>query len=882
MKRRILALIVTMATMLSALGMTAFAAGETMPVAPSSASYYGSTPTYAPASADGTAMVLSWRNPETQPQKVSLYNITDASAPTLIADNYSIDADTPVVTTVNELTNGTKYLFKVQFDFADGTQTSMVMGGTSKAYKSGEEAVGNSPQWKLKSPSAVALNTMIMYHDPEVKNSGNASLYIANNTDSFQDFVLDMFTNFAVPADGSVKLTMKVKANGYVTRNENIAQFLQRGEQYKMSIQNQDVNGSPIEFDWQNIEINVGGTNTMSMLYLNLPQMTAKDLWLTDLKLMPYDSNGIEDVTKPIHIYNFDNYTPAPDVTEANVQSNDGGKSISYTIPENTRSVLVYRKVGDKLMYYANVSDLDNFPIDALQSEGENEFVIKALSDKFALSTGVTVQATPVPPKEKDYYGYAPTFAPTAEADGKAQMVLSWRNPVVQPTKVSLYDITDPKNPVKKGDDFLTAANSGVRTTLSGLTKNQRYVYKVVFDFENHASTSLFIGGSATGDVGDNSAPRISGTNWQTLRKANKQYGLIENIDTTVAHSGKASFHISNNSEDFQERVLRLPFVFLNPMPSTSEGTKFKCTMWVKGDQYVTRRTDGHFGAIGSVPSVQTINNQSVGGAPIDFDWKEITMEATVGAGWNAGATFINCYLPSSSAKDIWVDDIRLVEVNADGTEKEWDVEGFEDSVAPGNVTEASVASVGDASATISYNVPDGIETVFVYQKIDGELVQRANIAGSGSIELDALINDQENEIIIKTLSGSNDGKYAVSEGVTLTAAPEKPKYRTGEFKLYSGTEETEKPAAGAMTVKLDVENIAMGNDFTPCLIVAVYDGDRMVDCVVADKTVVAEGAKATLSADITVQSGIQNCRLKAFLWKNFDTMGILRDCKEF
>lgn len=681
-------------------------------------------------------------------------------------------------------------------------------------------------------------------------------------------------------------LTKGITNNNASNRNNNMWRF--HNKDIDASVENQAVDGEPIDFDWTTISTGViDGAAAATMTFINLPQMTAKDLWISTYCVYEVGANGAETLLQRGDLAGAKS-SSAGEVSDVQVTTADGvPASLSYTIPSadpsaGVQSVFVYKKIGERLVPYANVSDISELPIDALQADSENEFVIKTLSGTRMLSDGASVKATPIPPAESDYYGYAPTFAPTAEADGKAQMVLSWRNPVVQPTKVSLYDITDPKNPVKKGDDFSTVANSGVRTTLSGLTKNQRYVYKVVFDFENHDSTSLFIGGSATGDVGDNSAPRISGTNWQTLRKANKQYGLIENIDTTVAHSGNASFHISNNSEDYQERVLRLPFVFLDPMPSTSEGTKFKCIMWVKGNQYVTRRTDGHFGAIGSVPSVQTINNQSVGGAPIDFDWKEITMEATVGSGWNAGATFVNCYLPSSSAKDIWVDDIRLVEVNADGTEKVWDVEGFEDSVAPGNVTEASVASVGDASATISYNVPDGIETVFVYQKIDGELVQRANIAGSGSIELDALINDQENEIIIKTLSGSNDGKYAVSEGVTLTAAPEKPKYRTGEFKLYSGTEETEKPAAGAMTVTLDVENIAMGNSFTPCFIVAVYDGDRMVDCVVADKTVVAEGAKATLSADITVQSGIQNCRLKAFLWKNFDTMGILRDCKEF
>ena len=882
MKKRILALIVTMATLFSALGMTTFAAGEAV----AETDYYGCNPTYSAASADGTSMTVGWRNPVAAPSKVSLYNVT-AGTETEITGDCSTAADTPVLKTVEGLTAGTQYLFQVKFDFTDHASTSMFVGGTAGTFvnvnknvnsnKATEFALGDG--FTVTGGNISTAMTMTVNYDNEVSYNGKPTLHISNNASEKQDIYMQIFNSY-VGTGKKFRAEISVKANQYVTRNNDMWKF--QGKNITSAVSNQAVNGVPINFDWTTITTGViDGTAAAEMVFINLPQMTAKDLWISTYSVYEVDTNGNETLKQRQDLAGKSS-TSAGDVSDVQINKTEGvSTGLSYTIPaSDVQSVFVYKKIGERLVQYANVSDISKLPIDALHAGSENEFVIKTLSSTLKLSDGVSVKATPVPPKEKDYYGYAPTFAPTAEADGKAQMVLSWRNPVVQPTKVTLYDITDPKNPVIKGDDFSTAANSGVRTTLSGLTKNQRYVYKVVFDFANHASTSLFIGGSATGDVGDNSAPRISGTNWQTLRKANKQYGLIENIDTTVAHSGKASFHISNNAEDYQERVLRLPFVFIGE-PSVAQGTKFKCTMWVKGNQYVTRRTDGHFGAIGSVPSVQTINNQQVGGAPINFDWKEITMEATTGAGWNAGATFINCYLPSSSAKDIWIDDIRLVEVNADGTEKELDVEGFEDSVAPGNVTEASVASVGDASATISYNVPDGIETVFVYQKIDGELVQRANIAGSGSIELDALINDQENEIIIKTLSGSNNGKYAVSEGVTLTAAPEKPKYRAGEFKLYSGTEETEKPAAGAMTVKLDVENIAMGNNFTPCLIVAVYDGDRMVDCVVADKTV-AEGVKATLSADITVQSGIQNCRLKAFLWKNFDTMGILRDCKEF
>lgn len=812
---------------------------------------YGSNPTFNVASADGTAMTISWQNPEIECSKVSLYNVTDSGNETLVADNYSTEAGAPVSAVVNGLTKGQKYFYKVKFEFADADPTSLMIGGTAEEFVAKEVGTKISgSDWTVHIDGA-DNNAVSANIDTEVTSSksSKASLHIVNNSTETGNTVLRAKFERDVEIGETYVFSFKVKANRYTPKMDLMSTFFAvPWNGYVM-----DKADGPFDFDWVTLskEIVATADNTgWRMMQILLPKNTAKDMWIDDI--MVCKKGTPENLVTG---GDFENYTSAQEPSAIAIVSNDTTE-LSITPPADGKQIYVYEEVNgtDVLrgMFDASVTSVK-------LSGVKGKLKLASKSAGFVMSAKGEVTQ----PGETDYYGYAPTFSSADKEEGK-KAEISWRNPNVACSKVSVYDITNPRNVKLIADNYSTAAEEAVTTVIEGLAVGQDYTYKVVFDFADHESTSLIIGGTV--EKFEAGMSPISGSGWNVHKEDCPNNAVSINVDTTVKASGNASLHISNNSSLYGNTMLRAPYT-----GAIEPGTTYVLSMKVKADKYIPR-SDLLGTVFAGAWNGWVLDRQD---GPFGFDWMTLTKEYTpeTAGEW----AMIQVLLPRMTAKDMWIDDITLCK--KDSSNNLIDGGDFESYIDSMDVTDAKATAEEDGSVTIGYTIPSGTKAVYVYQKVGDKLIQRTNVASHNKVNIDGLQQGAENEFVIKTLS---DG-YVLSEGITVKANAEVPKYRTGEYKLYKGDTQITAPEPGsAMTVKLDVENVEMGDDFTVCYIVAVYDGDSMIDCEVVDDVNIKNNETKTLSASVAYGTSVENCKIRAFLWKDFENMGILKISGEF
>lgn len=810
---------------------------------------YGSDPTFNVASADGTAMTVSWQNPEIECSKVSLYDVTDSSE-RLIADNYSKEPGASVSAVVNGLTKGQKYFYKVKFEFADHEPTSLMIGGTAEEFVAKEVGTKISgSDWTVHIDGA-DNNAVSANIDTEVTSSpsSKASLHIVNNSSEAGNTVLRAKFERDVEIGETYVFSFKVKADRYTPKLDLMSTFFAvPWNGYVM-----DKSDGPFDFDWVTLskEIVATADNTgWRMMQILLPKSPAKDMWIDDI--MVCKKGTAENLVVG---GDFENYTPAQEPSAIASIANDVTE-LSITPPADGKQIYVYEEVNGTDV----LRGMFDSSVTSVKLSGVNgKLKLASKSAGFVMSAKSEVKE----PGETDYYGYAPTFS-AADTEGK-KAEISWRNPSVACSKVSVYDITNARNIKLVANDYSTAAEEAITAVIDGLTTGQDYIYKVVFDFADHESTSLIIGGTA--EKFEAGMTQISGSGWNVHKEGCPDNAVSINIDTDVKASGNASLHISNNSSVYGNTMLRAPYT-----SAIEAGTTYVLSMKVKADKYIPR-SDLLGSIFAGTWNGWVLDRQD---GPFGFDWMTITKEYTPE---NAGEwAMIQILLPRMTAKDMWIDDITLCK--KDSNNNLIDGGDFENYIDAIDVTDAKATSEEDGSVTIGYTVPSGTKAVYVYQKIGDKLIQRTNVASQNKVNIDGLQQGAENEFVIKTLS---DG-YVLSDGITVKANAEVPKYRTGEYKLYKGDTQIDTPEPGSdMTVKLDVENVEMGNDFTVCYIVAVYDGDCMIDCEVVDDVNIKNNETKTLSASVAYGTGVENCKIRAFLWKDFESMGVLKISGEF
>ncbi len=841
--------------------------------------YYAYAPTANSYKSTGGEIALTWRNPQQAATKVTLYQINDDGSVTMLADDFAAEADKCITTVRTGLETGKVYRYKVVFEFADHEKTSTYFSSTADTFTPSNEKVGSTSWGRMWQVQVADENKASdLYIDPNVKKSGGYSLHVSNNWPTDENWkeqgsVLT-FTPFtgdnAIVSGGTYRLKGDFKAEKYNPKSN----FAKLGNQ-DIKIFLFDTDKVIESKDWTEFDRQMTTSASGSSISFYMTAFNVKDLWLDNLNFYNKDTATKNLFTGSINIGNFDNAgeVPAAIPEATGVQS---GGDVTVTFKETPggehpcKKLYVYETVGN-VDVTRGVLDPTDLTVNIEGVTGKLKTSNK--NDRYVMSEKAPVTVE----KEKtkaDYYIQNPVITPKIDKDtNKSQIQLNWRNPSIKPVKVSVYDITNPKASALVKNDFDTTANAPISYTVENVTEGQQYVYKIVCEFENHQSTSSILSRYAFA-AADNGTKdyAISGESW-CVRTTGPQNASFVNIDTTQSHNGKASLHISNSADG---GVSDLRFTDKKAAELTT-GDKYEISFWIKAADYTQTGSmlmqtyqDGQWKYVKDAASPTVIS---------EFEWTQVKIEYTVKDNYKDWPYLI-IKTGNMKAKDIWIDDIAVKKINTGADYIP--VATFENSIPAFEVTDAAVIGVGDQSAQISYTTPNGAQAVYVYEKdaATGELIMCANVSDLDSLNLDGLVNDAENEIVIKTLSAD----YVLSNGVTLTAKPKADAYRTGDYKLYSGSNEITGIAAGEMTVKLDVSNVSMGSTFKPCYIVALYNGDEMADYSVCDNINIAQGTTETLQASVTIPDGadLSKYQIKAFLWKDFEKMGVLKTCGEF
>lgn len=834
-KNKVLTSLVSLSMLLSALPGAAVHAQ-------SNADYYPYAPYAYSYRSGGGSICLNWRNPEIAPASINVYDITDG-AETPVDGTYDLTASKGVVKIIEGLEAGKLYQYKVVFTFEDETETSIILSSDAAAFTAGVVPIGTMNMQIYDENITPELSIVT-----DEKKNGNASLHITNNWDLAVDAANYMHTwDYCGAQQAGKNYTLK----GYAKANDYIQTSFLAGVScstfFGVWIGNE---GSSETFDWKEFTTGPIAITDVGfpVLRIFLPRFSSKDLWLDDLT---YCEEG----------------TTASMINGSFEGLSAGNPSMTAAVSGTTASINVTPASDSEFIYiYQNVNgtDITRAVLDASQKTVLLEDVEDASSLKIAAKNASMVMSEKQAPHivtEADYYPYTPTIN-GYDTDGTS-LSISWRNPVAKASMISVYDITVPAAPVLVRADYDTTSGKAVSDVITGLEKDGLYTYKVEFEFADHAPTSVVLS-DVTGET-TSTMTQIAGSNWYMKMPDGNQVLPQINIDTDTTHDGsKGSLHISNNYVNDNGIELwynRFDGYVLDP---TAEYT---FSVWLKMDQCKLEHGD----------YIAQISNQAWWGA--DFknsekscDWTKYECTFTDP---NASASWavIRANFARANVKDIWIDDISLVKTGT--TENLLVQSDFEDFSEPMPVTDANATSVGDGTVNVSYRARD-CDRVYVYQNLGNAVVLRANVsADANSVTIEGLKNDVDNQLILKTMNSS----LVMSSDVSIMAKPTAPAISTGNYKLYSGSEEVSEIKAGEMTVKLSVKNNDRDDKFTPCYIVALYNDGEMVDYEVVDTTSIAKGETKTLSASVTVPeiTAEDNYKIKAFLWNDFKTMGILK-----
>ena len=835
-RRRILASLMAILMMVVMFPAMFVSAAET------EADYYGTNPAFYP---DAAKVDVSWSNPAaTGLTKVELYNVS-GSEPVLVKGDCSAEPGAGVLVRVEELTADSLQQFKVEFSFSDNHEkTSLLIGGkVSDSFWNDKFALSGT-DLKVKPVTGGGNRTVNLNIDRNMGHDSSSSLHFTNN---FYDKIgeLKLYANTLSHESGQKYVcSMWVKANGF----KQIPLFDGGDASWIGQIFGGNIN-SILEADslseWKYIECEATGWDD-NEFNLFLAGMPAKDLWIDDIKLCKKGTD-----TNLIKGGDFESVTDANQATISGAIA-DGTASITVTPEYDTAWVYIYEEVNGtdvlRAMVDRNITDLSLDGIKGSKLKAVAKSTGAVLSAPFELAGDVEPEI-----KEEDYYGSVPLFTYTNDA---ATANVSWRNPAKECSKVSLYDVTNPRAIRLIGDSYSTAAKDIITVPVSGLVPEGKYLYKAVFEFADHSETSLFIGGTAgifamyEAILGDCvSKLWISGS------------AMTQDFDKSVSATadGSGSLHISNNLSALVDGGA----IEINNN-GIQNGKSYTLKFKMKANEFKQYRS--FLGMLGGKAVDYFVPGGSDPGRAVSFDWQEFSFTDTA----EGDSTALKQI--EHGAQDVWIDDIRIYE--GDTLIKEIK---FDNIPIAAEVTGAA-AQAGEGSVTLNYTVPTGAQAVYIYQQIGDKLIWRANAGTLNSVTIDGLESGTEQTFVIKALSGD----HVLSNGVTVTATPSAPKMQTGIYKLYMGDTQITKPEQGDMTVKLDVTNHEMGDGFQPCYIVAVYDGNRMISATVANEEVIKNGETKTLSATVNVGADVKDCKIKAFLWKDFNTMGILKINGEF
>lgn len=438
-------------------------------------------------------------------------------------------------------------------------------------------------------------------------------------------------------------------------------------------------------------------------------------------------------------------------------------------------------------------------------------------------------------------------------------VMLSWHNP--KRDDITGFAIYDGKNAVTVSETLKTT-NGTLNQAFVELSDSDVHTFKVVMTAGGNDYTTTVQGKKGTfaldgvGNISnDFFMDRGTTKNGYSLEGgyteaykgesgATLPYGSVS-VDTLNKYSGNSSLRFNMNRSSHWDST----FKYYIPTSGLYTGKTYKVSYMIKYDH--KSGTDN----MGGIYTSDTWTSTSAPGMASDFAYANT--DGTYSTGWRkveinhkmAADGGIALIFPTD-AQNIWVDDIRIVEVDGNGSE----VSGTNIVRNPG--FEYKLNSVKVNGNTVTWSVPEGagFENVKFYSKVGDITTEIGSVAASAGTyevpEVDAL----NETVIVKATRGTYE-----TEIKTFTRTKD-CSVKIGGY--YMGEDVLSNTVAGDVSADVTIENNKDGLTFK--VFTALYEGNKMVN--VTETTISpAKGATSTDTATIKATNEAQTVKTFVF-----------------
>lgn len=853
---------------------------------------------------------ISWFNPAVEATKISLYakgpNQKDGSY-VMLGDDYDTTPNASVVTTLPTKNwavtpRNSNYTFKLVAEFDDGQETELYYDAKVPNDSNGNtwffttelsddfKSIASRGGWcysqsgKNTGYDIPPIASEVVYEDGDPALKIWSNTHIAESTDETRDGVTNNSGNYyadvkligASEIGTSYDISFRYKAKGI----ENLVLYINNKDK---SANKQTVTIEDTDGEWENFSTTVVSETTNNLIDFHF-QCGNEALILDDVvvKKTGTEDNLLSDGDFSILA------ASSPDIPEeAAVTNKDDNVIVSWKDITDGVGVNIYEVVGKTEIKRAFVKKGTTNA--TFKGDLTSKYVVKAVNAKGAESAGATCEL----PSFSDYE--IAVIDPNAFVTGRSgEMVISWQNSnCAAITRVRVEDengtiVADSDNPPSEDDNpnkdmISTKAGDLCRYTLTSYKNNEYHSFKIITETDFGSIVQTVTGNpevkeytSKLVDVTEKMHMNVLRGNestafsdiWYEVENENGNHSL-----KVVNHYLK-TWMPSNTYVDFGKKKGELD---LKP------NTKYKLEFKYKGYLYAWQKVfvhDQSGTSYGTVDISSTTTNVT--------NWSTFTKTVTTDG--NADSRGFVFYFGCGSGGPMWIDDIRLTEVDTNNVIYS---ENFESGVVTYDaaLTDVSVTAA-DESAVIKWTAPEDSDDVKDLVKIFAE--------HEGNKYLAAIVEPSLGEYTVTGLSNESDYKFTVqlvdsnghtAEAKTASATPEAPACKIKNVVLcdkYGDKTEQDSLSAGEYKVSADVKNNGMGNSFTAQLIVCLYDGDTLYEAKASKVTSISQTAwkndPETLLTDTFTVPSLEghNFTLKAYIWDSLTGMNKLESVTLF
>lgn len=798
-------------------------------------------------SSAGTSLIIGWRNPKADTiTNVTLYDITDGTE-TAIKSDFATTNDLTIEHEITGLETEVSKTYKVKATFSDADPVEYIVSGTPKSnaktvkkwFHTADEtnSKGFVVSYEAKyaiPPASIGIDNTVGY------DSSSSSLHIAVNRPTSGNSVEVMYYyDKSKLASTTTTLQLNFQAKG--ADISGVSRMPVSSGQWVFA---KDAKTNLNDWTKYTKTMNV---NTSGWVKFAFTQ-TVEDLWIDNIELYEVDSDGNVGTENLITGGDFETLEAAPSaVTNATATATDDGIKLSWT-DETAAYYRVYNSEGKEIAYLCG--DTDEVYLSGLSTDEAHSFTVKPVS--FFGTVGASTSIAYAPAVAETRYDFKNVFV-GEYSQGGTIMTLGWRNPKTSTlTDVLLYDITDGTETLLKDDIDLTS-DAVLEYQLTDMTGGTNKIFKLKATFSDADPVEFIVSGRTRTSTKDGGI-KI----WLPGADSENAKGLALTFDknyTSVPYKATiedGALHIAiSKSVPADKNVLNLQYYFDNTTTAIQNADHLASTFKVKGAN-ITEIDTG---------LVKSGGADYITDATSFADWTDQTR--TFGTKNSSGNLVTwSRFVFTGAVEDFWIDDFTLCPVDSDSNTDENIVidGGFSTAEsAPSAVTDVTATTTDDGyklswtdTAAAGYNVYDST----------GRLV--ASLCGETD---EVYITDISNGCDFTIKPTATFGTEGAGTTVTCVPVP----YKISDFTLSSG----ENITAGNATVSVDVTNNTVADGMSVELIVALYDGDKLVKAEFGEAPVtVAKGEKKTVTETIEVPSldgGVYT--VKAFLWKSLEGM---------